>query len=236
MIRQKPYRLLTAMIAVLCIATTTNSGIPSVHAEEVAPDITPTTTQPLQPEDVQVITRVKTRDKVVFITIDDGFTPTPELARVIRTHKVPITTFAMPRLIKRNLSWFKKQTRMTFENHTINHSSFTFFGIKRQRYEICGANNQIKKMMGDRPQLFRPPGGNWTPRTLKALAKCDVKYLVMWSGIAEKGRLRIPDGKLQRGDIILMHYIPSAAPTLELLLQQMKAQGLKPALLRDYLK
>lgn len=194
------------------------------------------TAETITAKDVQVISRVKTRDNVVFITIDDGFTPTPALAKILRSQKVPITTFAMPRLLKDDLAWFKQQKRMTFENHTINHSSLTFFGISRQRYEICGANNQIQRLMGDRPQLFRPPGGNWNGRTIKALAKCNIKYLVMWSGIAEKGRLYIPDGKLQRGDIILMHYIPSAAPTLELLLAQMKRQGLKPALLRDYLK
>jgi peptidoglycan/xylan/chitin deacetylase (PgdA/CDA1 family) len=231
-----PTRFSSFVVAALCIAMLNAGTATTTHADDATPDTSPTTTLPLQPEDVRVITRVPTKDKVVFITIDDGFTPTPELARIIRTRKVPITTFAMPRLVKRNIDWFRAQSRMTFENHTINHSSLTFFGIKRQRYEICGANNQIKRIMGDRPQLFRPPGGNWTPRTLKALAKCNIKYLVMWSGIAEKGRLRIPDGKLQRGDIILMHYIPSAAPTLELLLDQMERQGLKPALLRDYLK
>ena len=194
------------------------------------------TAETITAKDVQVISRVKTKDKVVFITIDDGFTPTPALAKILRTQKVPVTTFAMPRLLKDDLAWFKNQKRMTFENHTINHSSLTFFGISRQRYEICGANNQIERLMGDRPQLFRPPGGNWNGRTIKALAKCNIKYLVMWSGIAEKGRLYIPGGKLQRGDIILMHYIPSAAPTLELLLAQIKKQGFKPALLRDYLK
>lgn len=193
-------------------------------------------TEEVQPRDVQVISRVKTKDKVIFITMDDGFSPTPELARILRTQKVPITTFAKPAQLKENRAWFKKQTRMTFENHSITHGSFTFFSIRRQQREICGANRKIEHIMGERPQLFRPPGGNWNGRTIKALAKCNMKYLVMWSGIAEKGRLYISGGKLQRGDIILMHYIPSAAPTLELLLAQMKRQGLKPALLRDYLQ
>lgn len=223
----------TCWLAVLAVVTFSSN---TATATESPDSTTTSTTVALQPEDVQVISRVKTKDKVVFITVDDGFTPTPALAKILRTQKVPITTFAMPRLLKDDLTWFKRQKRMTFENHTINHSSLTFFGISRQRYEICGANNQIERLMGDRPQLFRPPGGNWNGRTIKALAKCNIKYLVMWSGIAEKGRLYISGGKLQRGDIILMHYIPSAAPTLELLLAQMKRQGLKPALLRDYLK
>jgi hypothetical protein len=58
----------------------------------------------------------------------------------------------------------------------------------------------------------------------------------MWNVIAEKGVLRMPSGGLSSGDIILMHYIASTAETLELLLRQIKNDGLKPALLRDYLK
>lgn len=233
------WRIVCALIVFLSAGSLT-IPLRVANAESNSPDpttptTTTTTTEPLQTDDVRVVSRVKTRDKVVFITIDDGFSPTSELARILRTKKVPVTTFAKPSQLKDNYAWFKKQKRMTFENHTINHSSLTFFSVRRQNYEICGANDRIEHLMGDRPQLFRPPGGNWNPRTLKALAQCNIKYLVMWSGIAEKGRLYIPDGKLQRGDIILMHYIPSAAPTLELLLAQMKSQGLKPALLRDYL-
>ena len=82
-------------------------------------DLSSTTTVPIQPKDVKVISRVKTRDKVVFITIDDGFSPTSELARILRTKKVPVTTFAKPSQLKDNYRWFKKQKRMTFENHTI---------------------------------------------------------------------------------------------------------------------
>jgi hypothetical protein len=59
---------------------------------------------------------------------------------------------------------------------------------------------------------------------------------VMWNVIAEKRELRMPRGRLTLGDIILMHYIPSVAPTLELLLRQIKQNGPKPALLLDYLK
>ena len=233
-LKSKKLRGLTGALAAIIVMSIHTTALQATTP--IDPPDSEEAVEEIQPKDVQVISRVKTKDKVVFITIDDGFSPTPELARILRTNKVPITTFAKPSQLKDNRAWFRKATRMTFENHTINHSSLTFFSVRRQRYEICGANDKIEHTMGERPQLFRPPGGNWNGRTIQALAKCNMKYLVMWSGIAEKGRLYISGGKLQRGDIILMHYIPSAAPTLELLLAQMKRQGLKPALLRDYLK
>lgn len=198
---------------------------------------TTTTTPPIiKTSDVKVTYKVKTRDKVVFITIDDGFYVTPELARIIKRHKIPITTFAMPRLVERDKKWFLAQRNMTFENHTITHRSMTPLSVAGQQKEICGANRQLKRTTGLSPIFFRPPGGNWNEKTKTAVARCGMKHIVMWNAIAEKGQLRIPGGKLERGDIILMHYIPSVAPTLEILLNKIKNDGLKPALLRDYLK
>ena len=201
-------------------------------------DETTTTTTPevLTSKDVRVTYKVKTKDKVVFITIDDGFYVSKELARVIRRHKVPITTFAMPRLVAREKKWYLGNKNMTFENHTVNHRSLTQLSYTQQRKEICRANAQLEKTTKQQPVLFRPPGGNWNEKTKKAIAACGMKHLVMWNVIAEKGVLRMPSGGLNRGDIILMHYIASTADTLELLLRQIKSDGLKPALLRDYLK
>lgn len=214
------------------------SSVKAIVSPEPTPDTSTTSTIPkiLTSKDVKVTYKVNTKDKVVFITIDDGFYVSPELAKIIRRHKVPITTFAMPRLVERDKKWFLGNKNMTFENHTVNHRSLTQLSYRQQRKEICRANTQLKKTTKQEPTLFRPPGGNWNPTTKKAVAACGMKYIVMWNVIAEKGILRMPQGGLTRGDIILMHYIPSVASTLELLLRQIKHDGLKPALLRDYLK
>jgi peptidoglycan/xylan/chitin deacetylase (PgdA/CDA1 family) len=211
-------------------------AIASIDVSEI--DQTTTTTLPkkLRASDVKVTYKVNTKDKVVFITIDDGFYVSKELARVIRRHKLPITTFAMPRLVARDKKWYLGNKNMTFENHTVNHRSLTQLSFTQQRKEICRANTQLKKTTTQQPTLFRPPGGNFNQGTKKAIAACGMRHLVMWNVIAEKGVLRMPRGGLTPGDIILMHYIPSAAATLEKLVRQIKYDGLKPALLTDYLK
>ena len=195
-----------------------------------------TTPKILTSKDVKVTYKVNTKDKVVFITIDDGFHVSKELARVIRRHKLPITTFAMPRLVARDKKWYLGNKNMTFENHTVNHRSLTQLSFTQQRKEICRANTQLEKTTEQQPTLFRPPGGNFNQLTKKAIAACGMRHLVMWNVIAEKGVLRMPRGGLTPGDIILMHYIPSTAATLEKLVRQIKYDGLKPALLTDYLK
>jgi peptidoglycan/xylan/chitin deacetylase (PgdA/CDA1 family) len=214
------------------------SSVKATVSPEPTPDTSTTTTIPkiLTSKDVKVTYKVNTKDKVVFITIDDGFHVSKELARVIRRHKLPITTFAMPRLVARDKKWYLGNKNMTFENHTVNHRSLTQLSFRQQRKEICRANTQLKKTTKQEPTLFRPPGGNFNQQTKKAVAACGIKHLVMWNVIAEKEVLRMPRGGLTPGDIILMHYIPSAAATLEKLVQQIKFDGLKPALLTDYLK
>jgi len=213
-----------------------HQAIASIDVSEI--DQTTTTTLPkkLRASDVKVTYKVNTKDKVVFITIDDGFHVSKELARVIRRHKLPITTFAMPRLVARNNKWYLGNKNMTFENHTVNHRNLTQLSFTQQRKEICRANTQLEKTTEQQPTLFRPPGGNFNQLTKKAIAACGMRHLVMWNVIAEKGVLRMPRGGLTPGDIILMHYIASTAETLELLLRQIKNDGLEPALLRDYLK
>lgn len=219
-------------------ATPVDSSAPP-QAPETSTTIESTTTtstpEPTLPRRAKVLYRVPTRDNVVFITIDDGFTTTPGLAAVIDRYKVPITTFAMPRLVKRQKKWYLARKNMTFENHTVNHRSLTFLSLRSQKREICRANRQLERTTGERPVFFRPPGGNFTNVTRRAVVECGMKYLVMWNVIAEKNKLRMPAGRLNRGDIILMHYLPSTASTLELLLAQIKKNGLRPALLRDYL-
>lgn len=228
----------TRLTVLSCASLLLSGALVSPLSAEISDPTDPTTTsvpEVITASDVKVTYKVKTRDKVVFITIDDGFHISPELAKIIRRNKVPITTFAMPRLVEREKKWYLANNNMTFENHTVNHKSLTPMSVTQQRKEICRANTQLKKTTGATPVLFRPPGGNWNERTKKAVAACGMKHIVMWNVIAEQGQLRIPKGKLQRGDIILMHYIPSVAPTLELLLKKIKKDGLKPALLRDYL-
>jgi peptidoglycan/xylan/chitin deacetylase (PgdA/CDA1 family) len=220
------------------IATTSPVSATDVTPPPTDPETTTTssTIPQLRFRDIKVISRVRTKDNVVFITIDDGFTPTDELAKLLKRYKIPITTFAKPRQISLNKRWFLSQDNMTFENHTVNHTPLSTRSLSFQRREICNANKQIRRLTGQRPVYFRPPGGSFNNVTKKAMAKCGIERLIMWSVIAEKNKLYIPNGKLQKGDIILMHYINSTASTLELLLTKMKADGMRPALLRDYLK
>ncbi|CAB4660737.1 unannotated protein [freshwater metagenome] len=189
---------------------------------------------PLKASDIVLISKIKTKDPVVFITIDDGATVSKNLARLLDKQQVPVTTFAMPEMIWRERKWYRARQNMTFENHTNSHAYMTTITPRQQRNELCVANKLIKQIIGERPIMYRPPRGSWSEENRVAMAKCGLKYAVLWSVVIEKD---VPQNIMfRKGDIILFHYIPSLPDALKIVLEKLKKQGLEPALLRDYLK
>lgn len=230
-------------IAVLAQAGSSNSAsavdtIPadSVPTTTVATPIATTTTvpAPLKPKDILKISRINTKDPVVFITIDDGATVSNELAKVLDKHQVAVTTFAMPEMVWRSRKWYRARDNMTFENHTNSHAHMTTISARAQQFELCQASKLIKQIVGERPIMYRPPRGSWIEENRVAMAKCGLKYSVLWNVVIEN---TVPENlKFQKGDIILFHYVPSLPKVLPQILKILKKQKLQTALLRDYLK
>lgn len=187
-------------------------------------------------DEVVVLSKVRTKDKVVFITIDDGVTVSDGLAELIDEEQLPITTFALAGELWRNRDWFMQRNTMTFENHTDTHAHMTLINPKQQSYEICRASQVIRNVTGERPVFFRPPGGSWNEEVRESVGRSGIKYLLMWNVQIYRGKISMSGRKsLSPGDIVLLHYTPNLESDLKLLLKKMKQAGLQPALLRDYL-
>jgi peptidoglycan/xylan/chitin deacetylase (PgdA/CDA1 family) len=186
----------------------------------------------------RLVTRIDTNDRVAFITIDDGRSVTDSMADFIRDNKIPVTSFVLPEWLKK--LWeptYSTFSKMTFENHTNTHRRLGRLSLDKQTKELCEASRLITKIAGVAPRFFRPPGGVMNNDTLKAASACGMPYVVKWS-VDTAGGVVNPVGArttLQRGDIILLHYIPQDTSVLKQVMKMMKESGLKPALLRDYL-
>lgn len=184
-----------------------------------------------------IITHIATKDPVVFITIDDGSVLTDEAVQLIVTKKIAITTFGLPGPLHMNRQQFRQLRRhgASFENHTTTHETMSGLPYARQTWQICSANLSIKKQQKKVPRLFRPPGGAYDDTTIAAAQRCGMEKIVLWNVEADKGRIvRSGGGSIQRGDIIVMHYLQSLASSLTMLLQELKRLGLRPGVLRDY--
>ena len=198
---------------------------------------TTTTTLPptvLRPKDIVKISRIRTNKSVVFITIDDGATVSKDLAKIIDKKRIPITTFAMPEMLWRARDWYRARQNMTFEIHTNSHAHMTLISRRKQRTELCWTNKLIKNMFGEGPIMYRPPRGSWIEENRIAMAKCGLKYAVLWNVVINN---TVPKNLVfRKGDIILLHYVQSLPTVLPQILEKLKKQNLKPALLRDFLR
>ena len=197
----------------------------------------PVTSTVLRARDVRVLYRLPVKKKVVFITIDDGGFISDALVRYLNTNHIPVTSFVMPEPLVWQWGQFRRIKSMTFENHSNTHGHMRRMSFAQQKEEICRARNIIRRKTKSSPILFRPPGGDWNDTTKLAMAACGVRYLVLWDAIADDQIIRMrPSWKLLPGDIILMHYRTSLISSLEWLMDQIRHDGLKPALLRDFVK
>jgi len=202
------------------------------HAEE--------TVQPIESKldwrKVKVVYNLPNRDRAIFITIDDGGAQPASFGKWLDENKIPVTNFVMPEMLHLNRSWYRARKSMTFENHTNSHAHMTLSTLDEQTREICKANRLINGIVKEQPVLYRPPRGSFNADTKRAVASCGIKYIVMWSAMADGGVIRTPGNRpLQAGDIVILHYNDGLPGSMAHLVATIKKHGLKPALLRDYL-
>ncbi|GKQ34337.1 polysaccharide deacetylase family protein [Streptomyces sp. A012304] len=157
-----------------------------------------------------VFTTVPTKDKVVFLTIDDGAEKDPAFLRMMSELRIPYTAFLSDYLVKEDYGYFKKmQDRgVALNNHTLHHPYLPNLSYGRQKREICGMQDVIEKRYGKRPELFRPPFGNYDRATLHAAKSCGVKYVPLWNEevFVDRWEYREWDRDLHPGDIVLSHF------------------------------
>ncbi|WP_433468558.1 polysaccharide deacetylase family protein [Spirillospora sp. CA-128828] len=195
-----------------------------------------------------VITDIDTQDRVVFLTIDDGYTYDSEFVNLVRKEKVPIMTFLTSTYIKGQgqYFWAMRNAGSAMENHTVSHPNMATLGPEAQKKEICDSSDAIAKQYGRRPEIFRPPFGSYNKTTLQVARECGIKSVLIWSaefyngtsgpGVGYNGFARRDGAKgFKPGDIILMHYRKGLAGELQMILGWIRQAGFRPAAVQNYL-
>ncbi|MCK8677250.1 polysaccharide deacetylase family protein [Streptomyces lichenis] len=191
-----------------------------------------------------VFTTVPTKEKIVFLTIDDGSEKDPELLRMMTELNLPYSAFLSDYLVKEDYGYFKQmqQRGVALHNHTLNHRYLPALSYEEQRQEICGMQDVIEKKYGKRPPLFRPPYGNYDSDTLRAARSCGVTAVPLWASeaFADHMEWREWDRDLHPGDIILSHFRGkgdwqgSMADMVRQVMNVITAKGYAVARLEDY--
>lgn len=157
-----------------------------------------------------VFTTVPVKEKIVFLTIDDGAEKDPAFLRMMSDLQIPYSAFLSDYLISSNYGYFKQmQDRgVSLHNHTLNHRYLRGLSYAQQKHEICDQQTKLEKRYGIRPPLFRPPYGSYNEDTLRIARSCGIKAIPLWAAEAFPDRMewRERDRALHPGDIILTHF------------------------------
>lgn len=183
-----------------------------------------------------VITRVETTDPVVFLTIDDGHTHSPEVRAALEEAGVPASLFLIDGPVDADAEFFRRLPDTVVEAHTRTHPDLRMLSEEGQRAEICGNADLIERTFGRRPVLFRPPYGAYNEATMRAAAACGMRAIVLWEvsvNGADVGYRTVP--QFRAGDILLMHFRSTFVTELRALADRADEAGLRFALLEDYL-
>ncbi|MCX6250628.1 MAG: polysaccharide deacetylase family protein [Bacteroidetes bacterium] len=185
---------------------------------------------------MKVLCNAETTEKKIAITFDDG--PHPEITPLILDilhNKAQVAFFIIGRKIKNNEEIIK---RMDAEGHLIGNHSYThsnwfdFFSPRKMKYELAKSDQDIMKITGKRPLLFRPPYGVINPMVKKAIRSSDYRIIGFsnraWdtSSKNEEKILNRLIRKLRPGDILLLHdSCAQSAGVLIKLLQHLDNNG-----------
>lgn len=153
--------------------------------------------------------KIKTTEKKLFLTFDDGPIPevTPEVLGILKKYNAKATFFCVGENVQKHPDVFKQ---IIAEGHSVGNHSFNHIKANKFTNEEYLANVAKADELIQSP-LFRPPYGRITPALAKTLGK---KYRIyMWSvltrdyeqNLSPEACLRIALNQSRKGSIIVFH-------------------------------
>ena len=219
-------------------AAATRAGRPAPPSTPPASPAPTTTTPPAPPGVAPRVDHVVTTDPVVFITIDDGWHPLPDVLAFLQAHRAPVSAFLIAPIAQRDAEFYRQVLTLggTIEDHTMHHPDLARLSLGSQTTEFCQAADLVAATFGRRPTLARPPYGSENQYTDQAIGSCGMYVTVLWDAKFSNHQFSLAHpGGLRPGDIILMHWGPGLLQDLQTLVPLLDAAGLHPAPLQDYL-
>lgn len=192
----------------------------------------------------EIVWEVPTDEKIIALTFDDGPDPmdTPAILELLKKYDVKATFFVVGKKVEMYPELAKREVLEGHElaNHTYSHLYLNRnMTEQRIRNEIKKAEEAIFKTTGQKPTLFRPPGGFYSENVIRVLKKAGYR-IIMWSWHQDArdwdrpGVNKIVNSilqKTQKGDIVLLHdYVEGETQTIEALKQilpQFKERGFR---------
>ena len=151
--------------------------------------------------------RIKTKQPVFFITVDDGTYKNPAAAKWAVDHKIPVTSFltsaaiASGNSLESGVKFFERVSKYgSIQNHSATHKSLNKSSTNLD-HEICYVQRRYKNLFGSRPWMLRPPYGDGpTNSTMLHKAKdCGITDILMWDTSVNGGKVSYRYGSAAKG-------------------------------------
>ena len=169
----------------------------------------------------------------VYLTIDDGWYPSPTVLRLMQSEHVPLTAFLIQQAVVKNLGYWKAFVAAggVVEDHTVSHPYLTSLSAAGALAQWLGPVVHYPSWLGQTPTVARPPYGAYDGQVERAAHAAGLSALIMWSAewTPGKGLETWNHGPLEPGEIVLLHWVPGIGRELAILLRELVADHLTPA-------
>nr|WP_235941544.1 polysaccharide deacetylase family protein [Paenibacillus puerhi] len=210
-------------------------------AAEAAPR-NPTNGRAYFEERGEIVWEVPSEEKVIALTFDDGpdETDTPAILDLLKQYDAKATFFVIGKRVEQFPELVKREMREGHEiaNHTYSHMYFTKkISESKIEEQLSKAEHAIADVTGQKTKLFRPPGGYYSERVVRAAKKAGY-LVVMWSWHQDTEDWNTPGvnkivkkvlDHAHNGDIVLFHdHVEGRTQTVEALKQilpELQARG-----------
>lgn len=190
----------------------------------------------------QVLRKAKTPQKLVALTFDDGpdNVYTSKILDVLKEQQVKATFYVIGLQIKKYPQVIKRigDEGHAVGIHTWSHVNLNRVSVNEAKWQVEYCAGQLKAILGDAPNMVRPPFGSMNGAVLKQLNK-DGFWAITWSvdtkdweGKPVSTMLATVQREIRPGGIILMHsagshsaYLNNSVALLPQLITNLKKQG-----------
>ncbi|WP_282197961.1 polysaccharide deacetylase family protein [Collibacillus ludicampi] len=172
----------------------------------------------------EVILHGPPRREVAF-TFDDGPDDiwTPRILDVLKQYDVKATFMCVGRRIQQHPQVLLRMIREghIVGNHTWNHPNLTKITLAEARLQIIRTSDEINRIAGVRPRLFRPPYGALNADVIRELITLDYKIIFWNVDSLDWAKLTAPQvaanilAHTRPGSIILQHSAGGVGESLE---------------------
>ncbi|MDF0725545.1 polysaccharide deacetylase family protein [Cytobacillus sp. S13-E01] len=172
-----------------------------------------------------IIEQATTAKKLVALTFDDGPENyyTPMILDILKEKAVPATFFVVGRQITRFPEVMKRIVNEGhgIANHSWRHPDLRYTWSSKVREEIQSTQQEMQKVVGRKPDVFRPPYGALTKADIRVLNEIGMRNIMWsvdtldWSGLSGDEIVKIVHEQISPGGIVLQHNFQSNVRLLD---------------------